>query len=210
MSLEVLLLFIPASFVLNLSPGPNNILAMSNGVRYGFIPAILGGIGRIIAFIIMITLTSVGLGVVLSTSETLFYVIKWFGTAYLIYLGIKIWWQPVDPETGKNVFSVSKKSFTDLAKQEFLIAIGNPKAILIFTAFFPQFMVSTCPVLPQFLVVGLSFLFLEYVAICVYSFIGKQFGFMTNSTRGKRLINRFSGGVLVGSGALLALVDRNK
>lgn len=210
MSFEVLLLFIPASFVLNLSPGPNNLLAMSNGVRYGFFPAILGGFGRLAAFITMIALTSVGLGAVLSTSETVFYIIKWFGTAYLMYLGIKIWFRPLNSEVKKSTTINSKESVIELARQEFLIAIGNPKAILIFTAFFPQFMNSTSPVLPQFLVIGTSFLILEYFAICVYSFVGTQFGFVKNSTRGQKVINRFSGGVLIGSGALLALVDRNK
>ena len=208
MLLEIWILFLPASFVLNMAPGPNNLLAMSNGVRFGFLPSILGGLGRIFAFSIMITLTAIGLGAVLSTSELAFSVVKWFGTAYLIYLGVRIWRQPVSLENEPEGLPSKKSSPLQLARQEFFIAIGNPKAILIFTAFFPQFMSPVSPVLPQLVTIGSSFLVLEFTAISIYALLGKQLGSVTNSAKGKRLFNRFSGGMLIGSGSMLALLSR--
>ena len=95
---EVWLVFVPASFALNMAPGPNNLLAMSNGVRFGFGRAVMAGSGRLIAFAAMITLTALGLGAVLAASELAFHIIKWCGAAYLVYLGIRLWRTRPDPD----------------------------------------------------------------------------------------------------------------
>lgn len=83
-SLPTLILFIPACFALNMAPGPNNLLSVSNSTRYGFRTSCLAGFGRLLAFAGMIALASAGLAVVLQTSELLFYGIKILGAAYLI------------------------------------------------------------------------------------------------------------------------------
>ncbi|MCO7189631.1 MULTISPECIES: LysE family translocator [unclassified Pseudoalteromonas] len=139
MTLWQLLFFIPACFALNMAPGPNNLLSMNNARCYGFRTAVIAGGGRIAAFAIMIALVASGLAVVLYASETLFFTIKVAGAAYLLWLAVALWRSEVSP-----LAEVSReKSRFGLARQEFLLAAGNPKAILIFTAFLPQFVDNT-------------------------------------------------------------------
>ena len=134
--LSTLAVFIPACFALNMAPGPNNLLSISNASRCGFISACWGGSGRLLAFAIMIALAAVGLTAVLHTSELLFHAIKIVGAAYLFYLAVQLWRAAPEAEGG-TVFA--SRGLGALARQEFLVAIGTPKAILLFTAFLPQY-----------------------------------------------------------------------
>ncbi|CAH9063982.1 Homoserine/homoserine lactone efflux protein [Pseudoalteromonas sp. CIP111854] len=169
MSLSTLLLFIPACFALNLAPGPNNLLAFNNAQRYGFSSAIVGGFGRLLAFVIMITLAASGLAVVLLTSQWLFFAIKLLGAGYLFWLAIKLWRAPVHTALSSQFLQASK---FQLAKQECLLALGNPKAILIFTAFLPQFIEPSKAVGEQFVQLGGLFLLLELIAVSMYAAMG--------------------------------------
>jgi len=168
MEIWKLLLFIPACFALNMTPGPNNLLSMNNARCYGFQAAFVAGLGRILAFSGMIALAASGLAVVLYTSETLFFLIKLFGAMYLLWIAFNLWRSQACPvadiERNKNWFG--------LVKQEFALAAGNPKAILIFTAFLPQFVDVSANVNTQFFVLGSTFLVLEMLAISIYAAFG--------------------------------------
>ncbi|MEZ9742093.1 LysE family translocator [Vibrio splendidus] len=168
MEIWKLLLFIPACFALNMTPGPNNLLSMNNARCYGFQVAFVAGLGRILAFSGMIALAASGLAVVLYTSETLFFLIKLFGAMYLLWIAFNLWRSQASPvadiERNKNWFG--------LVKQEFALAAGNPKAILIFTAFLPQFVDVTANVNTQFFILGSTFLVLEMLAISIYAAFG--------------------------------------
>ena len=90
----------------------------------------------------------------------------------------------------------------------FLIAIGNPKAILIFTAFFPQFISPERSSLPQFATIGVVFMALEIIALAIYAISGRQLAAVIQSVPGRRLFNRISGGILAGAGAALIMAKR--
>ncbi len=90
MTLEHWIVFLPAAFALNIFPGPNNLLSLSNGARYGFGPAFIAGFGRLPAFAVMVALTAIGLGALLAASEVAFLVLKWVGALYLFYLGVRM------------------------------------------------------------------------------------------------------------------------
>lgn len=129
-------LFIPACFAINMAPGPNNMLAFSNAARFGFSHAMLGAFGRLVAFALMITLVAVGLGALLAASETAFTVVKWLGAAYLVYVGVKL----LRSRFEKSEEQVSGiVSVRELARHEFSLAAGNPKAIATFTTFSRSF-----------------------------------------------------------------------
>ncbi|MDL5025686.1 LysE family translocator [Vibrio satsumensis] len=168
MEIWKLLLFIPACFALNMTPGPNNLLSMNNARCYGFKAAFVAGLGRILAFSGMIALAASGLAVVLYTSETLFFLIKLFGAMYLLWIAFNLWRSQASPveeiERNKNWFG--------LVKQELALAAGNPKAILIFTAFLPQFVDVSANVNTQFFALGSTFLVLEMFAISIYAAFG--------------------------------------
>ena len=205
MDLATLTLFLPACFALNMAPGPNNLLSVSNSTRYGYRIACVAGIGRLLAFAGMIALASAGLAVVLQTSELLFYAIKILGAAYLLYLAWQLW--RVDPGA-ENVVAGAPVGMLALARQEFLVASGNPKAILIFTAFLPQFVDSTQAVSPQFAVLGALFLVLEWIAIGAYAYTGLHMRRWFAEPRGKRLFNRCCAGLLSAAASVLLMARR--
>ncbi|MFJ4141785.1 LysE family translocator [Pseudomonas sp. NPDC089734] len=205
MDISTLAVFIPACFALNMAPGPNNLLSISNATRYGFVRACMGGAGRLLAFAIMIALAAVGLTAVLHTSEWLFHVIKIVGAAYLFYLAVQLWRTHPQDQGDMNAVSASMWS---LARQEFLVAIGNPKAILLFTAFLPQFIDHASAVTHQFAVLGALFLALECIAISLYGYMGVHARRLFARPSGKRLFNRICAGLLAGAASVLLLSRR--
>lgn len=207
MSFETLVLFLPACFALNLTPGPNNLLSVSNASRFGFGAACLAGIGRLIAFIGMIALAAAGLAVVLQTSAAAFTAIKIAGALYLFHLALQLWRAPApagQPEDAPG--AAAPVDLWRLGKQEFMVAIGNPKAILIFTAFLPQFVQPAQNAAPQFALLGALFLALEWLAIAAYAYMGKHLGRWFALPTRKQLFNRGCAALLgaAGCGLLLA------
>lgn len=205
MELSTLAFFIPACFALNLAPGPNNLLSISNASRYGFRRACSAGAGRLLAFGGMIALASAGLAAVLQTSALLFYGIKTVGAAYLLYLAWQLW----RAAPGAQAASAAPAAgLMQLARQEFLVAAGNPKAILIFTAFLPQFVKPAQPMVVQFAVLGGLFLVLEMAAIAVYAWMGVHLRRWFAQPRGQRIFNRGCAGLLASAGLGLLLARR--
>ena len=206
MDISTLLMFVPACFALNMAPGPNNLLSVSNATRYGFRRSCSAGAGRLLAFMGMIALASAGLAVVLHASELLFYGIKTAGALYLFYLAWQLW--RAQPAEGGDA-ATAQAGWWRLARQEFLVAAGNPKAILIFTAFLPQFVDPSRPMAPQFAVLGALFLALEVVAMAIYSWMGAHMRHWITHPRGKRIFNRSCAGLLAGAGLGLLLSRRS-
>lgn len=205
LDMPTLLMFVPACFALNMAPGPNNLLSVSNATRYGFRLSCSAGVGRLLAFMGMIALASAGLAVVLHTSELLFYGIKTVGAIYLLYLAWQLWRaQPGEEDAAAQ----ARVGWWPLARQEFLVAAGNPKAILIFTAFLPQFVDPSRAMAPQFAVLGALFLLLETVALVMYAWMGIHLRQWFARPRGKRIFNRGCAGLLAGAGVGLLLARR--
>lgn len=205
MNISTLLIFIPACFALNMAPGPNNLLSVNNATHYGFWASCLAGAGRLIAFAAMIALAAAGLTVVLETSEVVFLGIKLLGAVYLFYLAFKLWTAKIQNQESN---SAKPRNLVNLAKQEFLIAAGNPKAILIFTAFLPQFIDPAYDVAPQFAMLGSLFLVLELIALAGYALIGLHLRRWFNNPKGKRLFNRICAVLLSGAASILLATRR--
>jgi len=205
MDASTLTLFVPACLALNMAPGPNNLLSLSNATRFGFTRAFAAGGGRLVAFAVMIFLASAGLAVVLQTSEMLFTAIKVIGAAYLFWLAFQLW--RAVPGS-KSDAPQGTASLAGLTRQEFLVAAGNPKAILIFTAFLPQFVNAAEPSAPQFVVLGALFLILEVVAMAAYAYMGVHMRRFFAEPRGQRIFNRSCATLLAGAGAGLLAARR--
>jgi homoserine/homoserine lactone efflux protein len=206
MPLEIWLLFIPACFAINLYPGPNNLVALGNGARFGFGHACLAALGRLPAFALMIGLVAVGLGVVLAASETFFTALKWVGAAYLIWLGVKMIRSRVD--LAAMAGAAVREPLGRLAGREFFVAATNPKAIVTFTAFFPQFLVPGGDYVTQIALMGAAFIGFEAVSITLYAYGGSRVGALAGTAKRMAWVNRISGVALIGSGVLLALARR--
>ena len=205
MPLETFLLFAPACFAINMAFGPNNLLSLTNAARSGIAPAILAAAGRIVSFAVMIAIAGVGLGAVLAASETVFTVVKWAGAAYLVWIGINLIRARapiISDEPGKPASSLRK-----LTLQELWVAAGNPKAILVFTAFFPQFVDPQAYAL-SFAILGFTFLVFESFAIMVYSVIGAKLGRYLRNGSALKWFNRTSGTMMIGFGLALMFTRR--
>lgn len=126
MSLTAWLFFLPACFAINLAPGPNNLLSIDVAARHGFMTAFVGGTGRLVAFALMLVLAATGLAVVLHASEWFFLAIKLAGAAYLIWLAIQLWRSDAP---AIDTMQQDDASLWRIARQECLVAAGNPKAI---------------------------------------------------------------------------------
>ena len=205
MPLETLLMFVPACFALNMVFGPNNLLSVTIGARYGLQAALLAASGRLAAFIMMIAVAALGMGALLMASEIAFTAVKFLGAAYLVWLGVKI--LRSQPELAPERPEVGAHGVRGYIRQEFLVAIGNPKAILIFTAFFPQFVVPE-NYWGSFMILGAVFLTLELLAIALYAYAGTRLSGLMRNARGLRWINRVSGSTMIAFGALLAAARR--
>lgn len=207
MTLEHWLLFLPGAFALNVFPGPNNLLSVSNGARHGFGPAFLAGFGRLPVFAFMVILTAVGLGAVLAASETAFFILKWIGALYLFYLGIRMVIARSAPALLPHEAALHVPLKT-LRRQEFLVASSNPKAIAIFTAFIPQFIQPGEAIWVQLLLMGSAFVVMEIAAIAIYAIMGARLRTLAQSATGLTWINRCSGGALIASGFALLFTQR--
>ncbi|SAK48120.1 lysine exporter protein LysE/YggA [Caballeronia hypogeia] len=207
MSLQTFSLFLPACFAINMAFGPNNVLSLSNGARDGVRASVLASLGRIVAFAIMIAIAGLGLGALLLASQTLFTVIKLAGAAYLVWIGVKLIRSGPSLVVKEEGALRGPVSLARLTKQEFWVAAGNPKAILVFTAFFPQF-VDRDAYATSFAILGATFLLLELVAIVIYAALGARLGSLSRGARGFTWFNRVSGALMIGFGVMLAFVRR--
>ena len=205
MTLETYLVFLPACFALNMAFGPNNLLSLTNGARDGVARATIAAPGRLGAFAAMILVTALGLGALLATSESVFMVVKYLGAAYLVWIGVKL--LRSDASLVQKAAADRPLSLKSLMMQEFWVAAGNPKAILIFTAFFPQF-IDPGAYLTSFAVLGVSFLLLEVVAMTIYAAIGARLGTVVKGAKAFTWFNRLSGSLMIGFGLMLAFVRR--
>lgn len=211
MALQMWLLYVAAVFVLTVTPGPSVLMCVTNGIHYGARRTAAAASGSISAVCLIMLVSALGLGAVLATSEKIFQAIKWLGAAYLIYIGVKTFFSKqasikVDA-AGAN--GAPRKSYGALYLQGFLVGASNPKALLFFSAFFPQFMNPELPRLPQFLILGATFVCFEAFWLMFYaSFAARVAPWLQQSGRAT-WFNRVSGATFVGAGALLASVKRH-
>ncbi|MEP6017393.1 MAG: LysE family translocator [Paracoccaceae bacterium] len=144
----VYLTFLPAVFALVLTPGPDMLFAMAQGLRGGHGPALGASAGIALGAFINATLAGLGLGVLVSTAPWLFGVVRWIGIAYLLWLAIKTLRAPL---IGENTRSIRP---TQAFRDGLFVNLSNPQVILFILAFIPQFVDPNLPVLPQFLIFG--------------------------------------------------------
>jgi threonine/homoserine/homoserine lactone efflux protein len=216
MTFESYALFAPACFAINMAFGPNNVLSLSNGAREGVRVSVFAATGRLVAFAAMIAIAGLGLGALLLASQALFTALKLAGAAYLVWIGVKLLRsgpallaREAGADAGEDASGKAGApgTFRRLAKQEFLVAAGNPKAILVFTAFFPQF-VDPQHYTASFALLGATFLLFEFVAIAIYALLGARLGTMAGGAGRLRWFNRVSGALMIFFGAMLAFVRR--
>jgi len=203
MHLHLYLGFVLASVILILIPGPNVSLIVANAIASGTRYGLLTVAGTSSAIVVQLALTSLGLTATLGVLAGWFEWIRWIGVAYLLILGIRQWRAaPVDLTRTRP----QPRSFQAIAIRGFLISLTNPKTLLFYGAFFPQFLTPDAPIAPQVALLSLTFFIIAAGLDCGWALLaGRVRGVL--AIRG-RLRNRLSGGFLVGAGIGLALAHR--
>lgn len=159
MALHTWLVYLIAVIGLSLTPGPNGLLALSHGALYGQRKTLFTITGGMLGFTVLMALSMFGIGALLQASAHALTVLKWVGGAYLVWLGIQLWRSPAINLSQDN--TAPAKSGHALFRQGLLSAISNPKVILFFGAFLPQFLDPTRPLWLQFVVMVLTFVLFE-------------------------------------------------
>jgi len=160
MQLNTWLLYLIACVGLSLSPGPNGLLALTHGAMYGSRKALFTITGGALGFMIVIALSMFGIGALLQASLVWLTVLKWAGGAYLIWLGIQLWRSP--PIALQSSGNVDVRRGSALFREGMLSAVTNPKVILFFGAFLPQFIDPHGNLWVQFTVMATTFAVIEF------------------------------------------------
>jgi homoserine/homoserine lactone efflux protein len=175
MTLDTLLLYMIASVALAITPGPTMLLAMSNGIAGGMRPAVWGIVGASLGAAILIVVVALGLGSLLAASEWLFNAIRVAGVAYLVWLGIRMWRsQPIDIRAALAASPVDPLSSHTAFLRSLTVALSNPKTLLFFAAFLPQFVDTAAPQGPQYAVLGAIFIGIDTCVMLGYATAGTQ------------------------------------
>jgi threonine/homoserine/homoserine lactone efflux protein len=197
---SLLLGFILATTILMLIPGPNVALIVANSVAWGTRYGLLTVAGTAAAMVVQLGLTALGMSAVLGSVAEWFELLRWVGVAYLLWLGVRQWRAPAVDLTR---VAAQPKSGRAIALRGFLVSLTNPKTLLFYGAFFPQFVRMDRPVLGQVAVLSVVFLALALLLDGGWAVAAGRARFLL-AARG-RLRNRLSGGMLVCAGVGLAL-----
>ncbi|MGB0723404.1 MAG: LysE family translocator [Gammaproteobacteria bacterium] len=201
MPADTYLIYLLAIIGLSLSPGPNGLLALTHGVLYGHRKAVHTISGGVVGFVLLVALAMLGIGAILETSAGLLYWLRWAGGLYLIWLGIQVWRSPPMALDGQGDAPVS--GGWNRFQQGFLSALSNPKVILFFGAFFPQFIDPARDLLPQFLIMAGTFAVVEFTV--EYLLARSSHLFRPWLQRNGKAFNRGCGGLFMAIGASLPL-----
>jgi len=204
---QTLLIFAVVAFIGIATPGPTVLLALSNGSRFGVRASLAGMVGAVLSDLALISSVAVGLGALLAASEFWFNVVKWLGVSYLAYLGLRLLRSkgllamPSDgPVPG---LPSSRRVFM----RSFLVAVTNPKGYLFFSAFLPQFIVPNQPQLPQYAILAVTFMAIDFAVMFVYAVAGAQ-AIRFLRAKGVLWLDRICGGALLALAGSLTLYRR--
>ncbi|MET0124928.1 MAG: LysE family transporter [Pseudomonas caspiana] len=207
MSFDTWLAFFAACWVISLSPGAGAIASMSSGLRYGFWRGYWNALGLQIALAAQIAIVAAGLGAVLAASDMAFTLIKWFGVAYLVYLGIKQWRAlPADLSEDSTIRPIGKP--LALIVRGFLVNISNPKALVFMLAILPQFIDPNAPLLAQYLTIGATMVTVDMIVMAGYTGLASRVLRALKTPKQQRRMNRTFAGLFVGAAGFLATLHR--
>ena len=208
MTLTTYLLYLAAVALLVLSPGPTMLMCVTTAVQQGPRQAILSASGSVTAVLGVMLLSALGLGALLAASEAAFTAAKVVGAAYLIWLGIKTFRSPGAALVNNSDNAIQALSGRASYWRGFLVGASNPKALLFFAAFFPQFLSADLPFAPQFAVLALTFIAFELSVLTACALGVSRIAPLLRQSGPMRWVNRVSGGLFTLMGTLLLFTRR--
>src|SRR5258708_5255105 len=202
MSLQVYLAFVAACIALALLPGPMVTLVIANGLRHGTRAALINIAGAQLGLAIVIGVVAIGLTSLMATMGYWFDWVRFAGAAYLVWLGIKLIRFPVE---GINADQPPPPPRGGFFLQGFLVLLSNPKVLVFFGAFIPQFMDMSKDHISQVAVLGVTFMVIAGMTDAIYALLAGRARLFFSAQR-TRLVSRVSGGFMIAVGLLLALI----
>ncbi len=206
MSIELYIAFCLATAVLILMPGPIVTLVIAQSLRHGTATGLSTVAGSSVGNALLVTAGALGLSTVFVLLADLFDLIRWLGAAYLIWLGIREW-----RSRGADLSEASagdRQAKTTVFWQAIVVAITNPKTILFYAAFFPQFIDPTAPLAPQLVLMCVSFVVIAGLLDSCYALLAGRLRGVLTGPRRARIRSRITGTLLIGTGIGLALARR--
>ncbi|MFA0812514.1 LysE family translocator [Microbulbifer epialgicus] len=202
MNIEIWMAFVAAVTIFCIIPGPTVILVMSQALSHGKKSVFPLVAGVLAGDLTAMSLSLMGLGAILAASSTLFIILKWLGVVYLIYLGIKTFFAKVEKDAYTKKTGDSNPA--SLFQSAFLVTALNPKDIVFFVAFLPQFIDPNSAFLPQISILVISFISIVALNITAYTLFAGKLGERIQSYSAKKWFNRFGGTALLGASAATA------
>jgi threonine/homoserine/homoserine lactone efflux protein len=201
MAFHTWLLYLVAAVGLSLTPGPNSLLVLTHGALHGHRKTLFTVAGGALGFLALIALSMLGIGALLQASANALTVLKLFGGAYLVWLGIQLWRAPAIHLRADA--SMDHRRGADLLRQGLLTAVSNPKALLFYGAFLPHFIDPSRGLAMQFIVMATTFVVIEFVVEYLLALLAHRIRPVLERV-GKRF-NRACGGMFVAMGVALPM-----
>jgi threonine/homoserine/homoserine lactone efflux protein len=202
MSMQAYLAFVAACIALALLPGPIVTLVIANGLRHGTRAALTNVAGAQAGLAIVIGIVAIGLTSLMATMGYWFDWVRFAGAAYLVWLGIKLIRSPIE---GVKTDEPPPPPRGGFFLQGFVVALSNPKLLVFFGAFIPQFMDMSKDHLSQVLILGVTFMVIAGLTDGIYALAAGRVRTLFSAKR-TRLVSRVSGTFMIGGGLWLALV----
>lgn len=225
MSFSVWLSLFTALVIISFTPGAGAINTMSNALASGWRRSLWGVIGQQLALIVHIVIVAAGVGVFVARSPMLFNGIRYAGAAYLVYLGLRMFFakpkaadtadgltddaadDPAGTETATETAVSAGASAWSMVVRGFWVNMLNPKAIVFYLAFIPQFIKLDQPQLPQYLILAVTSVVVDTLVMWFFfAAAARPFGRYASTVRGQRVLNTVFGGLFVAVAALLLFV----
>jgi homoserine/homoserine lactone efflux protein len=209
MSFNFILLFSMTVFVASIIPGPSMLLALTHGMQYGAKRTMASAMGNVTVTLIQASVSIAGLGTILIASETTFQIIKWAGAAYLIYMGISMLCSSkMSLSPNESNHTNQWNSLRRMYLQSAFVTAGNPKAIVFFTAVFPQFIDPNAAYLSQFCILLSICAFIAFNCFMIYAIGGQKIVSLFSKATVGKYIKRVIGGTFIGAGIGLAVSNK--
>lgn len=207
MLIEHWLAFAAASAILLAIPGPTILLVIAYALGHGRKAAGATVAGVALGDFTAMTASMLGLGALLATSAAIFTILKWVGAAYLVWLGIKLWRAPVS-DPGRGGADVPAEKPRKIFLHTYVVTALNPKSILFFVAFLPQFLDLTQPLAPQMMIFETTFLVLATLNAAAYALLASLARNTIRKPTVQAVVNRTGGTLLIGAGLVTAGLRR--
>jgi threonine/homoserine/homoserine lactone efflux protein len=208
MTFEIWALYVATVLALMSTPGPSQLLMLSNSASHGFRRSLATAAGDLTANALQMIAAGFGLAALIAASGNALAVIKWFGVAYLIWLGIRMI-RKADPYRSSQMPDSTPIAIKTLWLQGFITSAANPKAIVFFAALFPQFIQPDRAFGQQFLILSATYIVMDGVFLSAY---GAGASWIAQKFKGgaRAWIERIGGGFMIGAAILLGMKTLNE